>query len=95
MHSYEKKLFIGYTYMGNGILSPQVNFVAKLYLPMCLNLKQQGCLRWLACWATWATNKESSNLSFILGYVHLYLHRIWSQMFLSFFHFKNGFAWHF
>jgi len=27
--------------MGNGILSPQVNFVAKLDLPMCLNLKQQ------------------------------------------------------
>ena len=49
-------MFIGYTYMGNGILSPQVNFVAKLDLPMCLNLKQQGCLRWLACWATWATN---------------------------------------
>jgi len=70
--------------MGNGLLSPQVNFVAKLDLSMCLSFKQQGCLRWLACWATWATNKESSNLSFILGYVHLYLHQIWSQMFLSF-----------
>lgn len=51
------------------VVSPQVGFVARLDLPMCLSLKQQGCLRWLACWAAWATNKESCDLSFILGYV--------------------------
>lgn len=62
-----------------------MNFVAKLDLPMCLSLKQQGCLRWLATWAT-----ESSNLSFILGYVHLYLDQIWSLMFLSFSIYQMG-----
>lgn len=55
--------------MSKGLVSCQVDFVAKLDLPMCLSLKQQGlgCLRWLACWAAWATIKESSNLSFIFG----------------------------
>jgi hypothetical protein len=67
-------------------VSSQVDSVAELDLPMCLSLKQQGqgCLRWLACWATWATNKESPNPFFFGVHSFVLASDMFSDVFVLF-----------